>query len=192
MSSPPEGDRTVSPESQMMDIDLTARTVPELLRLWTGSMSELRARGLIRTGNNPVGDLAEAIAYEHYGGERGSFSQKGWDIRTPGGERIQVKGMRRTPDNKRVNLSAIRDTDYDTLLVVIFDFEFDLADAFTISRQAVELTWSRNQHVNGIIPRLSRKLLEGELITRVDLQPAFQRVTSPGGSVERDARRAAP
>ncbi|MBF6260197.1 hypothetical protein IU468_28465 [Nocardia farcinica] len=69
-------------------MDLTKLAVPELLPLRAGSTAELRERELIRTGNNPVGDLGEAIAFEYYGGERGSFSQKGWDIRTHDGERF--------------------------------------------------------------------------------------------------------
>ncbi len=163
-----------------MTTDLTALTVPELLRLWAGCMDELRTRELIRTGNNPVGDLAEAIAHEHFGGERGSFSQKGWDIRTSDGVRIQVKGMRRTAGNvRRANLSAIRDTDYDTLLVVVFDGGFTLSDAFTMPRATVEATWARNTHVNGVIPRLSKALLDGDLITRIDLQPAYERISVP-------------
>jgi hypothetical protein len=32
------------------------------------------------TNNNPIGDIAEAIVATH-GGERGSFSQAGWDAR---------------------------------------------------------------------------------------------------------------
>ncbi|MEU4430026.1 hypothetical protein AB0F65_05020 [Nocardia rhamnosiphila] len=160
-------------------MDFTDLTVPELLRLWAGSMSELMERGLIRTGNNPVGDLAEAIAHEHFGGERGSFSQKGWDIRTPDGERIQVKGMRRTGANKRANLSAIRDADYDTLVVVIFDQDFDLTVSFTMPRAKVEESFTRSAHVNGIIPRISNRLLAGESITRIDLREAYRRISSP-------------
>ncbi|MBF6145480.1 MULTISPECIES: DUF6998 domain-containing protein [Nocardia] len=162
-----------------MEIDLAKLTVPDLLRLWADSMAELRSRDLIRTGNNPVGDLAEAIAYAHYGGERGSFSQKGWDIRTPEGERIQVKGMRRTPNNKRSNLSAIRDTDYDTLLAVIFDENFNLADAFTMPRQAVEAAFPHRAYINGIIPRLSKSLMTSGQIARIDLQPAYDRISRP-------------
>ncbi|RMI27820.1 hypothetical protein EBN03_32775 [Nocardia stercoris] len=71
-------------------MDLTSLTVPDLLRLWAGTMNELQNRDLIRTSSNVVGDLAEAIVYAHYGGERGSFSQKGWHVCTPAGERIQV------------------------------------------------------------------------------------------------------
>jgi hypothetical protein len=57
----------------------STRSTPELLREWAAIMRELRARGVIRTNNNPVGDIAEAIVARHYGGERASFGQSGWD-----------------------------------------------------------------------------------------------------------------
>ena len=38
---------------------------------------------MVRTNNNPVGDIAEAIVHAYYCGERGGFSQAGWDIKTP-------------------------------------------------------------------------------------------------------------
>lgn len=79
-----------------MPADLSSMTMAELLRLWAGTMTELRTTGMVRTANNPVGDIAEAIVHEHYGGTRGSFSQKGWYVQDLNGRRLQVKGMRRT------------------------------------------------------------------------------------------------
>ena len=39
-------------------------------------MRELRKRDVIRTNNNPIGDIAEAIVHQHYGGERGSSPRR--------------------------------------------------------------------------------------------------------------------
>ncbi|MBA3421346.1 MAG: hypothetical protein H0U12_05560, partial [Thermoleophilaceae bacterium] len=64
-------------------------SVRELLALWAGSLRELRDRGVVRTFNNPIGDIAEELVALHYGGERGSFSQKTWDVRV-GDEFLQV------------------------------------------------------------------------------------------------------
>jgi hypothetical protein len=52
------------------------RSTPQLLRDWGAVMRELCARKVIRTNNNPVGDIAEAIVAEHYGGERGTFAKQ--------------------------------------------------------------------------------------------------------------------
>jgi hypothetical protein len=73
------------------------RTTRELLSDWAAIMQTLRERQIIRTDNNPIGDIAEAIVHESYGGERGSFNQAGWDLKTDAGERLQVKAMRKLP-----------------------------------------------------------------------------------------------
>lgn len=41
--------------------DLGARTPLDLLRLQAGAVEELRRRGIVRTGNNPVGDYADRL-----------------------------------------------------------------------------------------------------------------------------------
>lgn len=64
-------------------------------------MRELRRREVVRTQNNPIGDIAEMIVAEHYGGIRGSFPQAGWDVITPEGERLQVKALRQTGARSR-------------------------------------------------------------------------------------------
>ena len=112
------------------------RSTPELLRDWAAIMRELRARDVVRTNNNPVGDIAEAIVAEHYGGERGSFSQAGWDVRTLQGERIQVKAMRQTAGAKRHNVSPIRDRDYDFVVIVILDEDFVVTEGLRQSASA--------------------------------------------------------
>ncbi len=47
-----------------------------LLALWASSLRELRDRGVVKTFNNPIGDIAEDWSPCTTGGERGSFSQK--------------------------------------------------------------------------------------------------------------------
>lgn len=90
-----------------MGYEPDARSTREVLRDWAAIMRALRRREIIRTNNNPIGDIAEAIVHQHYGGERGSFSQAGWDVKTPDGVRLQVKASRRTGSGKRRNHFAI-------------------------------------------------------------------------------------
>src|SRR4051794_13635437 len=122
----------------LVSYDPRNRTTPELLADWSAVMHELRERGVIRTNNNPAGDIAEAVVASHYRGERGSFSQAGWDVKTPVGERIQVKALRQTPTAKRRNLSPIRDRNYDSLLIVIFDEDFGVTEGLRLARELVE------------------------------------------------------
>ncbi|NMN97821.1 hypothetical protein [Antrihabitans stalactiti] len=162
-----------------MAIDLAALTVPELLKLWSGTMSELQDRELVRTNNNPVGDLAEAIVHAHMGGERAGFSQKGWDIRTPDGERVQVKGMRKTATTKRRNLSAIRDADYDSVVVVVFDADFGLTETLKMTRPTVESLFPHRAYVNGRIITLTTALLSNPAVSKLDMSAAFARISQP-------------
>jgi hypothetical protein len=75
--------------------DLAGLSVRELLALWAQALRELRNRGVVRTFNNPIGDIEEELVALYYGGERGSFSQKTWDVAV-GEELLQVKALRRT------------------------------------------------------------------------------------------------
>lgn len=77
--------------------ELEGRSTRALLADWAQITRALRGRGVIRTNNNPISDNAKAIVSDHYGGERGGFSQRGWDVRTPSGERLQVKSLREGP-----------------------------------------------------------------------------------------------
>lgn len=152
------------------------RSTPELLRDWSKIMRELRHREIIRTNNNPVGDIAEAIVAEYYQGERGTFSQAGWDVRTPAGERIQVKAMRQTPDSKRRNLSPIRDRDYDVVVVVVFNEDFLVTEGFRIPQPVVEELFPHRPHVNGRVIIVSQALRTDPRIQHLDLRIAAQRL----------------
>lgn len=118
--------------------DAGSKDKRELLSDWVAIMRQLRVLGVIRTNNNPIGDIAEAIVCDHYGGERASFSQKGWDVKTPNGELIQVKSRRRTPESNPTVLSPISDDEYDSLVVVIFDEDFQVTEGLKANRALVE------------------------------------------------------
>lgn len=165
-----------------MPVDLSSMTIAELLRLWAGTMAEFRTRDVVRTANNPVGDIAEAIVHEHYGGTRGSFSQKGWDVQDVTGRRLQVKGMRRTGQRGRRNLSAIRDSDYDLVVIVVFDSDFTLATALEVPREVVEELFAIRPYVNGRIITVSEALLRHPKVSEIDMTAAYARlgaVTKP-------------
>jgi hypothetical protein len=135
----------------MPDIDLQSISVRELLALWASALRELRDRGVVRTFNNPIGDIAEELVALHYGGERGSFSQKSWDVRF-GNELLQVKALRRTGTRTRRNLSPIRSEDgYTAVIVVIFTEELRVDGALRIPRQVVNELFPLRPHVNGRI-----------------------------------------
>ncbi len=120
----------------MASVDLAGLSVRELLALWAGSPRELRRRGVVRTFNSPIADIAEELVALHYGGERGSFSQKTWDVRV-GTELLQVKALRRNEGGKRRNLSPIRSDDgYDAVIVVVFTEDLRIEKAIRVPVQS--------------------------------------------------------
>jgi len=141
-------------------IALADLSVRELLALWSGSLRELRRRGVVRTFNSPIGDIAEELVALHFGGERGSFAQKAWDVRV-GTELLQVKALRRNEGGRRSNLSPVRsDEGYDAVIVVVFTEDVRLEKAVRIPRDVVNEMFERRAHVNGRIIRLTRGLLQ--------------------------------
>jgi hypothetical protein len=152
--------------------DAAQRTTRELLADWAAVMRELREREVVRTNNNPVGDIAELVVAAHYEGERGSFSQAGWDVKGPDGERIQVKAMRRTPTNNRTVLSPIRDSDYDSVVVVIFNEDFQVTEGLRLSRELVEDLFPVKSYQNGRIISVTQKLRANPEVETVDFSNA--------------------
>lgn len=150
-----------------------SRTTRELLRDWAAIMQVLREREVIRTNNNPIGDIAEGIVHQHYGGERGSFSQAGWDVQTDTGERLQVKALRRMPGSRRRNQSPIRDRDYDAVIVVVFDENFAIERGLRLSRDLVERLFEHKPYVNGRIITVTNALIANPEVEQIDLQDAL-------------------
>jgi len=105
---------------------LAELTTIALLGLSRAILSELRRRGVVRTGNAPAGDYAEFLVRKATGGELAANSQKSWDVRTPSGQRLQVKA--RVVTDAHVNgerqLSVFRSWDFDASLIVLFDDDF--------------------------------------------------------------------
>lgn len=80
-------------------------------------MVALRERGYVRSGNNPVADVAERIVADLYGVSVLTANTAGHDLVTQDGTKVQVKGLRRTQPGRK-NLSAIRSDDYDVVVAV--------------------------------------------------------------------------
>ncbi len=155
-----------------MSYDPAKRSTRELLADWAAIMRQLRARDVIRTNNNPIGDIAEAIVAAHYNGERGSFSQAGWDVLLRDGTKLQVKALRLAGARGRRNLSPIRDTDYDVVIVVIFDENFRVTEALRIERETVELLFPHRAHLNGRIITVTKNLRAADGVRVVKLSDA--------------------
>lgn len=71
-----------------------SETIGDLLAGYHHVNARLRDSRVLRSENQPTGDIAERIAKGMYGGEIAPQSTAGWDIRTPNGTTIQVKARR--------------------------------------------------------------------------------------------------
>jgi hypothetical protein len=107
-------------------MNLAELSTGELLALSRAILAELRKRGVIRTGNAPAGDYAELLVRVATDGELAPNSQRSWDVRTPAGERLQVKArvVTNPVSAGERQLSVFRSWDFDAAVIVLFDNEF--------------------------------------------------------------------
>lgn len=131
--------------------DLAQLTAAELLALHAQIGEELRSRGVVRSANNPTGDLAEHLFCSAFGWTQAPNSERGYDATGPDGTRFQIKGRRVHRRNPSRQLSAIRDLasgHFDVLAGVIFDDDFCVVRAALIPRGVVEARSTYVAHTN--------------------------------------------
>ncbi|MBB5321644.1 DUF6998 domain-containing protein [Marinobacter oulmenensis] len=144
-------------------MQLTDLTVKELLQLQASVTKELKARGVVRTQNNPLGDYTEWLVARALNLDLQANSQAGYDGIGNDGLRVQIKGRRVTPANQSRQLSAIRkyaEKDFDVLAAVIYDEDFSILEALLIPHEVIGDYASYRQHVNAHI-----LILKGAILT---------------------------
>lgn len=144
-------------------MNLSELTIPELLKLQSSAVEELRSRGVVRTSNNPVGDYTEWLVAETLGLKLVGNSSAGYDAISTSGARIQIKGRRVTTKNRSRQLSAIRnleEQDFDELVAVIFNEAFEVVEAVSIPHAVVAEYGAYREHVNAHILHVRGALLE--------------------------------
>ena len=128
--------------------DLCTKSIPELLVLHATIMEELRERKVLRSANNPTGDLAEYLFCSAFGWAQENNSAKAFDA-TSDGKRYQIKGRRIHRRNRSRQLSAIRDLDgFDILAAVLFDDEYRIMRAALIPAAVVREHSTYIKHTN--------------------------------------------
>ncbi len=139
--------RITSPYAAHMNY--SALSVSDLLKTHTGVLDELRARGILRSANNPTGDYAEWLFCRAFGWEQAANSVKGYDATDTEGTRFQIKGRRLHQHNTSRQLSAIRDlAGFDVLAGVLLNAEFDVARAALIPASVVRDRSKFTEHTN--------------------------------------------
>jgi|SRR5699024_7472657 len=135
--------------------DLRGLRVKDLLQLEAGIVSELRNRGLVRTNNKPLGDIAEQVVLRARGGTLAPNSTKSHDITDLRSRRLQVKAMGKRSVGRAGRFSPFRSFDFDSAIFLVFGAEeFNLVLAREVSADEIEMVALYSPHTNGRQPTL--------------------------------------
>lgn len=146
-------------------LDLDQLSVAELLLLHARIGEDLRGRGIVRSANNPTGDLAEYLFCKAFGWEQAPNSEHGFDATRAHGTRYQIKGRRIHRRNKSRQLSAIRNLEsgpFDVLAGVLFDDEFRVMRAALVPFEIVQRRATFVAHTNSSKLMLRDEVWEDE------------------------------
>lgn len=127
-------------------------TIAELLATHSKVLDELGKRGVLRSKNNPTGDYGEWLVSKAMELTLAGNSAKGYDATDKQGLRYQIKCRRVTPSNPSTQLSVIRnlgEANFDFLLAVIFDENWEVTRAVKIAHSAIAKLATYRDHVNG-------------------------------------------
>lgn len=158
---------------------LAAESTPALLRQYAEILAELRARGVVRTSNAPLGDYAEYIALRVYGGTLAPNSAKSYDLLAPDERRIQVKArtVSATTSPSAV-FSVFRSFDFEAAVLIVLDARtYNLRWAKELSPEDVREASRWSPHVNGYLLQIRKAEKLGTDVT-ARFSPEFSVVVS--------------
>jgi hypothetical protein len=141
-------------------MELSDGSPRELLKLHLAVMDRLRELQVVRSANQPLGDVAELLVAKAYGVPLQPRSTRGYDVLVPdasfpSGRRIEVKARRISARVKASHYSALRrlgadPPPFDTLAVVHFNDEFDVVGAWEMPIDYVrERVGALSRHTGG-------------------------------------------
>lgn len=158
-----------------MSIDLEKLSVPQLLGCYGDILEALRVRKIIRSTNNPAGDLAELLFCKTFDWVQEKNSKAGFDAVDPtSGTRYQIKGRRPTPSNKSRELGAIRkieSNEFHYLAAILFNTDFSVYKAVIIPHGVVLECSKLVEHTNA-----SKFLLTDTIIKRPETQDVTEQI----------------
>jgi hypothetical protein len=115
------------------------------------------AAALGRT-SNIVGEYAEYLAHQFYGGRFLEVSGSNADIEGSDGKLYQVKS-RKINGATSTQLNVIRSWDFDYLVVVMFDTNGAIKQALEVPVKVAKEYGVKNSHQNGWVITTSQKFL---------------------------------
>ncbi|MCY3837693.1 MAG: hypothetical protein OXH09_03420 [Gammaproteobacteria bacterium] len=117
--------------------DVRTLSIRGLLSLQGATLSELRRRGVLRSGNSPPGDFAEYLFCRAFSWNQAPKSEKGYDATDGEGRHYQIKSRMENPTRSR-ELSTVHPEGFDFLAAVLFDREYDVLRAAIVPSKVVE------------------------------------------------------
>ena len=138
--------------------ELAEATVGQLLVQYADILAELRHRGLVRTNNAPIGDLAEYCAAIVYDGLLASNSEKSYDLVASDGRKVQVKvRVMRADTSPSAAFSPIRSFGFDVCVFFLVDGDDGgVLAAREWTAQEVQEAGKHRAHTNGVVVRVGQ------------------------------------
>ncbi|UWR62787.1 hypothetical protein [Phaeobacter inhibens] len=138
---------------------LSDLSVSEILALHSDTLTALRDRGVVRSANNPTGDLAEYLFCKTFGWKQAKRSVKAYDAKDAENKRIQIKARRLTPESTSRQLSGFRSlTGFETLAAVLLDEKYQVKRGLLLPAEIVKQKVKPDAHTNSHILRLTDEL----------------------------------
>ena len=125
-------------------------------------MNELKAREVIRSHNNPTGDVGEQLVVEYLGLKLLPNSIKGYDAIDKDGNKYQIKTRRHINGNGSRQMGSLRDLNeklFDYILATIIDEDYKLIELWKIPYDTVI------KHKKTTTRGFDRIMLQGDLLT---------------------------
>jgi len=143
----------------------------QLLQTYARILTELVDRGVTRSRNAPVGDVAEFLVAAAYGGTLAPPSEKSWDVCDADGRKIQVKSRLVVANKKGTQqYSPFRSWDFDVCVFVWFDaYTYDVIEGLEVPAEGIRTLASPVPHVGATAARVHTKTAFTSVPATVDV-----------------------
>ena len=157
-SDSPVQTRENPPTETIVERPFLALSVGELLSTYSNVLSELKNRGMVRTNNAPIGDLAEYCAAVVYDGLLAPNSEKSYDLIAADGGKVQVKvRLIRPTTSPSAVFSPVRSFDFDVCAFILIDSDAgSVVAAREWSAADVRAHGRHREHTNGTVVRVGQ------------------------------------
>ena len=145
---------------RMSVMEIETASSRQLLQTYARILTELVDRGVTRSRNAPLGDVAEFIVAAAYSGTLAPPSEKTWDVCAADGRKIQVKSRLVVPNKKGTQqYSPFRSWDFDACVFVNFDaYTYDVLEGLEVPAEGVRALAAPVPHVGATAARVHTKM----------------------------------